>query len=51
MRLQFRAEFFNAFNNVNFANPAGTTFGMPNFGQITAAERARIAQFGLKLYY
>jgi hypothetical protein len=23
LRLQFRAEFFNAFNNVNFDNPAG----------------------------
>jgi hypothetical protein len=51
MKLQFRAELFNAFNNVNFSNPAGTTFGQPNFGQITGAERARIIQFGLKLYY
>lgn len=51
MRLQFRSEFFNAFNKVNFANPAGTTFGQPNFGVITGAERARIVQFGLKLYY
>ncbi len=51
MRLQFRSEFFNAFNNVNFANPAGTTFGQPNFGVINGAERARIIQFGLKLYY
>lgn len=51
MRLQFRSEFFNAFNHVNFSNPAGTTFGQPNFGVITGAERARIIQFGLKLYY
>ncbi len=51
MRLQFRSEFFNAFNNVNFNNPAGTTLGQPNFGQITGSERARIIQFGLKLYY
>ena len=51
MKLQFRSEFFNALNNVNLANPAGTTFGQPNFGQITGAERARIIQFGLKLYY
>ena len=51
MRLQFRSEFFNALNNVNFPNPGRTTFGQPNFGVITGAERARIIQFGLKLYY
>ncbi|MDX1980297.1 MAG: carboxypeptidase regulatory-like domain-containing protein [Bryobacteraceae bacterium] len=50
-RLQFRTELFNAFNNVNFNNPAGTTLGQPNFGTITGAEAARIIQFGLKLYY
>jgi len=50
-RLQFRAEFFNAFNQVNFRNPSGLTFGRPEFGQITDAEAARIIQFGLKLYY
>ncbi|MGH9840446.1 MAG: TonB-dependent receptor domain-containing protein, partial [Blastocatellia bacterium] len=50
-RLQFRAEFFNAFNQVNFRNPSGTVFGRPEFGQITDAENARIIQFGLKLYY
>jgi hypothetical protein len=51
LRLQFRAEFFNAFNHVNFDNPAGTTFGQPDFGAITGTESARIVQFGLKLYY
>lgn len=51
IRLQFRTEMFNAFNNVNFNNPANTTFGQPGFGLITGAERARILQFGLKLYY
>jgi hypothetical protein len=51
VRLQFRSEFFNAFNQVNFHNPSGTTFGRPEFGQITATEPARIIQFGLKLYY
>jgi outer membrane receptor protein involved in Fe transport len=49
--LQFRAEFFNALNRVNFQQPSGTTFGINTFGVITAAERARILQFGLKLYY
>lgn len=51
VRLQFRAEMFNAFNMVNFRNPGGTTFGQPNFGVITATDPARIIQFGLKLYY
>jgi hypothetical protein len=51
MRLQFRSEFFNAFNNVNFSNPNGT-LGDPNFGQITDTQnRARQIQFGLKLVY
>ncbi|MEZ5354342.1 MAG: carboxypeptidase regulatory-like domain-containing protein [Bryobacteraceae bacterium] len=50
LRLQFRGELFNAFNIVNFRNPAAT-FGQPNFGRITATDAARIIQFGLKLYY
>jgi hypothetical protein len=50
-KLQFRSEFFNAFNQVSFDNPSGTTFGQPNFGMITGTERARVIQFGLKLYY
>ncbi|MGH9720843.1 MAG: hypothetical protein ACRD8O_11570, partial [Bryobacteraceae bacterium] len=50
-RLQFRWELFNAFNQVNFNSPSGTTFGQPAFGAITGAESARIMQFGLKLYY
>ncbi|MBL8216441.1 MAG: TonB-dependent receptor [Bryobacterales bacterium] len=50
-RLQFRAELFNAFNLVNFRNPSGVVFGQPAFGRITAADPARIIQFGLKLYY
>jgi hypothetical protein len=49
--LQFRWEMFNAFNRVNFQPPGGTTFGVNTFGVINAAERARIMQFGLKLYY
>ncbi|MDQ2900152.1 MAG: hypothetical protein M3Y07_10165 [Acidobacteriota bacterium] len=52
-RLEFRAEFFNMLNNVNFANPTGnaTVFGRPQFGTLTAAENARIVQLGLKLYF
>ncbi|MBM3766151.1 MAG: TonB-dependent receptor [Acidobacteria bacterium] len=51
VRFQLRGEFFNTFNQVNFANPSGTTFGQPDFGRINSAEAARIIQFGLKLYY
>jgi len=51
LRLQFRAEFFNAFNNVNFSNPGGS-FGTDNFGRSTGTQNAqRSIQLGLKLYY
>jgi hypothetical protein len=50
-RIQFRSEFFNAFNNVNFANPA-STLGDPNFGQINGVQNlSRQIQFGLKVIY
>ncbi|MBI3679204.1 MAG: TonB-dependent receptor [Acidobacteria bacterium] len=52
-RLEFRAEFFNAFNNVNFLPPEGANadFGRPQFGTLTDTERARVIQFGLKLHF
>jgi hypothetical protein len=50
MRIQFRAEMYNALNNVNFFAP-NQTFGSPGFGTVTAAERARDIQFALKLYW
>jgi hypothetical protein len=49
-RIQFRAEFFNVFNNVNFNNP-GTTVGTPGFGRITSARDPRILQLMLKLMF
>jgi hypothetical protein len=48
--LQFRAEFFNIFNNVNFYNP-GNTVGTGSFGQITSAQDPRILQFALKIMF
>ncbi len=46
--IEFRAEFFNAFNNVNFLNPL-TNIGSPQtFGVVQQARPARIIQFGLK---
>ncbi|MBI3681102.1 MAG: carboxypeptidase regulatory-like domain-containing protein [Acidobacteria bacterium] len=49
--LQFRAEFFNAFNTPDFGMP-GTNFGGANFGQVTAQGNVpRQVQFGLKLIF
>ncbi|MGB7284490.1 MAG: TonB-dependent receptor [Candidatus Acidiferrum sp.] len=50
-QLQFRAEFYNAFNHPQFANPA-LNAAAPNFGVITAASVApRLIQFGLKYIF
>jgi Carboxypeptidase regulatory-like domain/TonB dependent receptor len=47
---EFRAEFYNAFNNVNFGAPdAGLTDS--NFGQISSAGDPRILQMALKLKF
>jgi len=49
--LQFRAEFFNLFNIVNFGLPANTVTG-PGFGMISrTAGTSRQIQFSLKLIY
>jgi hypothetical protein len=45
--LQFRAEFFNTFNNVNFGVP-GATLDTPSIGVVSSALSGRIIQFGLK---
>ncbi|MCI0419094.1 MAG: hypothetical protein L0312_07730 [Acidobacteria bacterium] len=49
-RIQFRSEFFNAFNHPNFYAP-NTTFGNPAFGRITNTFLPRDIQFGAKLYW
>jgi len=49
-RVQFRVEFFNAFNNVNLNNP-DTGFDSPNLGRIFGSAPARQIQFGLKYYF
>ena len=49
--LQFRAEFFNIFNNVNFNNPGTTVSATSSFGRITSAGSPRIIQFGAKLIF
>jgi hypothetical protein len=54
MSIQFRAEFFNIFNLVNFANPS-TTVNSASFGRITSTHAnqgdPRIMQFGLKFVF
>jgi hypothetical protein len=46
-RLQFRAEFFNAFNHPLFNGP-NISVDSSNFGRITSARAARQIQFGLR---
>jgi hypothetical protein len=49
--LQFRTEFFNAFNHPQFGNP-GTIVGSPSFGKIGSTSVApRLIQFGLKYIF
>jgi carboxypeptidase family protein len=49
--LIFRAEFYNAFNHPQFANP-DTNFASPTFGAITStAVNPRVAQLALKLEF
>ena len=54
MGVQFRAEFFNVFNNVNLGNP-NTSVSSGNFGRITGLHgvfgQPRIMQFGLKFVF
>jgi hypothetical protein len=53
VNLQFRSEFFNAFNMQSFGQPGGS-YGTTSFGRITgmaATSTQRSIQFGLKLYY
>ncbi len=50
-RGEFRTEFFNVFNWVNYANP-GSTLGTALFGKITSASAGpRVIQFAFKLAF
>jgi hypothetical protein len=48
--LQFRSEFFNAFNHAQFGMPDGNV-NDATFGLVTTANPPRILQFGLKLLF
>jgi hypothetical protein len=48
--LQFRGEFFNAFNHANFTT-VSTNRDSSTFGRITADHNPRQIQLGLKLYF
>ncbi|HKS73825.1 MAG TPA: carboxypeptidase regulatory-like domain-containing protein [Terriglobales bacterium] len=49
-RVQFRSEFFNVFNQVNFHNPT-SSLASGGFGQIRGAGDARVIQFALKFLW
>jgi hypothetical protein len=49
-KLQFRGEFFNALNQVNFANP-NQTVSSGSFGRITSAASGRVIQLALKMIW
>jgi hypothetical protein len=48
--LEFRSEFFNAWNHAQFLNPDLQGFSS-TFGQITTARPQRLIQFALKVYF
>jgi hypothetical protein len=50
LNLQFRAEFFNIFNNVNFSLPNNDS-SSTNFGLIETAQSGRVVQLALKLSF
>lgn len=49
-RLQFRSEFYNVLNQVNFDLPANTVTAN-TFGRLTSAQPPRVIQFAIKLTY
>ena len=50
LRLEFRSEWFNIFNQTQFVG-VGTTLGTPTFGRVTSARDARIGQMAIKLLW
>ena len=50
LNMQFRAEFFNAFNHVSYAG-FNSNVDSSKFGRLTSGHDPRIIQLGLKLYF
>lgn len=50
-KLQFRSEFFNAFNHANFSSPFASANNASRLGRIESAADPRIIQFALKLQF
>lgn len=51
VNFQFRTEFFNLLNHVQFGDP-GTTLGANNFGVVTSQQNnPRLIQFGVRLVF
>jgi hypothetical protein len=48
MKLQFRAEMFNAFNHTQFGLPNSDVGAGANFGRVAGARAPRLIQLGLK---
>lgn len=51
VNLQFRSEFFNAFNHAQFNEPDGKINDGSNFGIVGSAGLPRVIQFALKLMF
>jgi len=60
VRMQFRADFYNAFNHAQFADPGGLAFGTIGFIPVTTASsdvishtnvNPRLIQFGLHFFF
>lgn len=50
MKVQFRSEFFNAFNHTQF-HDVNTSYGAQNFGKVTSVYDPRVIQLGLKFLF
>lgn len=48
--LQFRGEFYNAFNHPNFGAP-NTNLTSPSYGMITGAQASRVTELALRLFF
>jgi len=51
VRLQLRAEMFNAWNHAQFQQPSGYAGAVANFGRISAARPPRLTQLAVKVVW